>query len=159
MTAPLLRPAANGDVEPIASLWHDGWLDGHDGHVPAALHRHRRLDQFRRRVPGRLATTTVATDESGIVGFVTVRGDEIEQLYVAGPARGSGAADALLRHGEDVIAERFDVAWLAVVGGNTRARRFYGRNGWSDAGAIEYPAQTAAGSIPVASRRYEKGLR
>lgn len=156
-----LRPAVEADLDAIASLWHRGWFDGHHGHVPSALLPHRRLDDFRRRAPARLDSTTVATAtvDSGIVGFVVVRDDELEQLYVDGSARGSGVAGALLRHGETVIAARHDRAWLAVVAGNLRARRFYERNGWSDAGEFDYPARTAAGvTVAVPARRYQKLL-
>ena len=153
-----LRDAMPGDVEAIAQLWHAGWRDGHVGHVPPALHQHRTLDDFRRRVPPRLGKTIVATVGSGVVGFVVVQDDEIEQIYVAHGARGSGVAAALLERGERMIAARHDRAWLAVVAGNARARCFYQRNGWRDAGAIDYPAETASGSFEVPSRRYEKWL-
>jgi GNAT superfamily N-acetyltransferase len=154
-----LRPASVGDVEAIATIWHLGWRDGHLGHVPDQLHAHRRFMDFLQRVPGRLATTTVAAIDGRVVGFVTVHGDEIEQMYVAESARGSGVAAALLQHGETAIAARFDTAWLAVVEGNTRARRFYARQGWRDTGPIDYSAETASGTFPVPSRRYEKRLR
>lgn len=154
-----LRAASADDVEAIATIWYRGWLDGHLGHVPPDLVRHRRLIDFRRRVPDRLEMTTVATIDSRVVGFVTVRNDEIEQLYVAEAARGTGVAAALLRDGEARIAARFDLAWLAVVDGNARARRFYARNGWSDSGAFDYAAETASGTFPVPSRRYEKRVK
>ena len=57
-----------------------------------------------------------------------------------------------------MIAGRFDTAWLAVVAGNARARRFYEKSGWHDAGGFDYPAEIKGGTIPVPSRRYEKGL-
>jgi hypothetical protein len=46
--------------------------------------------------------------------------------------------------------------WLAVVAGNTRARRFYARNGWRDAGLFEHEAPIEGGSISLAAHRYEK---
>jgi GNAT superfamily N-acetyltransferase len=62
--------------------------------------------------------------------------DEIEQIYVASEHRGTGAATELLLHAERrVAANGFLAAWLAVVDGNVRARRFYERNGWTDGGA------------------------
>lgn len=166
----VLRAARLPDAEAIAALWHRGWLDGHAGHVPEALHQHRRFADFRRRVPPRLSATTVATLGEHIVGFVTVREDEVEQLYVAGPARGTGVADALLKAGERVVAERFDTAWLAVAVGNTRARRFYARCGWHDAAAIDYaaeagtedtgrPAAHGDAVVIVPCRRYQKRVR
>jgi GNAT superfamily N-acetyltransferase len=154
-----LRRAVQADIEAVATIWHDGWRDGHLGHVPVALEQHRRPVDFLSRVPGRLDDTVVAVVGSAVVGFVMVRDDEIEQLYVAAPARGTGVAAALLGRGEALIGARFDRAWLAVVAGNTRARRFYERNGWSDAGPFVYPAGTAAGpTIPVPVLRYEKLL-
>jgi putative acetyltransferase len=126
--------------------------------VPAALLAHRSLDDFRLRVPERIATTVVATIDSQIVGFVTVHDDEIEQLYVTASARGGTAAAALLARGEQVIASGFDLAWLGVVAGNARARRFYARQGWCEAGAFDYGAQIAGGTIPVPCLRYEKRL-
>ncbi|MET8093468.1 GNAT family N-acetyltransferase [Micromonospora sp. NPDC005220] len=155
----VLRPAQADDIEAIAVLWHAGWRDGHIGHVPAELHRHRRLADFRDRVPPRLPTTTVGVRGARLVGFVTVREDEVEQVYVAGPARGTGAADALLAAAERAVAERFDTAWLAVAVGNTRARRFYARSGWHDVAALNYPAEAGTTHVTVACRRYEKRVR
>jgi ribosomal protein S18 acetylase RimI-like enzyme len=156
--APTLRAATTDDADAIAALWHDAWRDGHVGHVPDALLPHRRPEHFRERVPPRIAGTTVAVVASRIVGFVTVHDDELEQRFVAAQARGSGASGALLRHAERAIAARYPAAWLAVAVGNARARRFYERHGWRDAGAIEYAAEIRGGTIPVACRRYEKGL-
>jgi ribosomal protein S18 acetylase RimI-like enzyme len=154
----ILRTATIDDVGAIAHVWHSGWADGHLGHVPAGLEQHRQLADFLARVPEHLDATTVATHGSRVAGFVMVHDDEIEQLYVAADARGAGVADHLLQHGASQIAERYDVAWLAVVAGNTRARRFYERNGWTDAGAFEYDARTAHGKFVVPSHRYEKDL-
>jgi ribosomal protein S18 acetylase RimI-like enzyme len=153
-----LRAATPDDVEAIATLWHRGWLDAHLGHVPESIRQHRRLVDFRKRVPPRVHQTTVATIASSIVGFVTVHDDEVEQIYVAENARGGGVANALLRHAEQVIAVRFEAGWLAVVPGNTRARRFYERNGWCDAGTIDYAAETTGGTMLVRCRRYEKHM-
>src|SRR5688500_9633628 len=130
---PLLRPARAHDAEAIARVWHDGWADGHLGHGPDALRAYRRSEHFLPRLPPRIGTTTVSEIEATLVGFVTVHEDEVEQVYVSARARGHGVADALLEHAEHVIAARFPSAWLAVVEGNARARRFYERNGWRDA--------------------------
>lgn len=154
----VLRAATRDDVEDIATIWHHAWIDGHRGHVPPGLEAHRQLDHFLARVPPRIEVTTVAVAGGAVVGFVSVHEDELEELFVAAAARGTGVAAALLAHGEARIAARFDRAWLAVVAGNVRARRFYERCGWSDAGALDYPAETLSGSFIVPSRRYEKEL-
>jgi GNAT superfamily N-acetyltransferase len=155
----MLRAATPSDVDAIAQVWHTGWGDGHRGNVPRALYEHRGVGDFRERVAPRLLTTTVATVASAVVGFVVVVDDEIEQLYVAQGARGTGVAAGLLEHGEWSIAGRHTLAWLAVVAGNARARRFYERRGWRDAGPIDYLAETASGPLVVPSRRYEKRVK
>jgi putative acetyltransferase len=48
------------------------------------------------------------------------------------------------------------MAWLVVVTGNVRARRFYERKGWRDVGATLDRAEIPGGTLPVPSRRYEK---
>ncbi len=154
-----LRAATDDDVEAIALIWHAGWRDGHLGHIPEALLPHRRLEHFRARVPPRIPATTVAVAEGELLGFVTVHDAEVEQLFVDAAARGTGAASALLSHAEELIAARFDTAWLAVVEGNGRARRFYERSGWHDTGGFDYMAEIEGGRLAVPSRRYEKELR
>ena len=154
-----LRPAEPADAEAIALIWHAGWRDGHLGHVPAALLEHRGLDDFRTRVPGRLSATTVAVTGAELTGFVVVEADEVEQVYVAAPARGSGVAAALLGHAERTVAAGHDTAWLAVNAANGRARRFYERSGWRDLGPVDYLAETADGPMPVPCRRYAKAVR
>ena len=90
--------------------------------VPPALARERGLGDLRRRVAEDLGRIQVAPGEDGVAGFVTVHDDEVEQLYVAPEARGRDVAGRLLDHAEQVIAERHDRAWLAVVAANGRAR-------------------------------------
>ncbi|HEX6336005.1 MAG TPA: GNAT family N-acetyltransferase [Jiangellaceae bacterium] len=158
MTEINLRQATGADVEAIAALWHAGWPDGHLGNVPDELAEHRQLADFLRLVPARMDTTTVAASGDGIVGFVTVHDDEVEQMYVARSARGSGAAATLLTHAEQTIARQHDRAWLAVVAGNVRARRFYERQGWQDSGPFDYLAEVDGGTFTVPCHRYEKQL-
>jgi ribosomal protein S18 acetylase RimI-like enzyme len=155
----LLRPATAGDVEAIARLWHAGWQEAHRGHVPEALAHERGLADLRRRVAEDRQGIHVAPSEGGVAGFVTVHDDEVEQLCVAPEARGRGVADRLLDHAEQVIAEGHDRAWLAVVAANRRARAFYARRGWADAGPLAYQARTGSGTVTVAVHRYEKGVR
>ncbi|WP_116999649.1 GNAT family N-acetyltransferase [Desertimonas flava] len=151
-----LRPARPADVDAIATIWRTGWIDGHAGHVPSALADHRSESDLARLAAARVDDTTVAVVEGEVVGFVTVHDDELEQVYVAGPARGTGVVSALLHAGERAVARHHRSAWLAVVAGNVRARRCYERHGWRDAGAFTYAADTGAGSFAVPAHRYVK---
>ncbi|WP_285107215.1 GNAT family N-acetyltransferase [Promicromonospora sp. MEB111] len=179
-----LRHAVPADAPAIAAVWHAAWGDGHRGLVPSALEAVRTRESFGPRAAARVPGTTVAValaapadggaadggpadggsadggpDQDTVAGFVTVKGEELEQLFVAAAHRGSGIASDLLSAGEARIAAAGHTeAWLAVVTGNTRARRFYERAGWSDGGPLDYQAETSEGPVPVATRRYVKRL-
>jgi GNAT superfamily N-acetyltransferase len=150
----MLRPATDADAPAVATIWHLGWRDGHLGNVPDALLPARTRESFETRAAERVGDTTVAEIDGAVAGFVMVVGDEVEQVYVAAERRGSGVAGALLAEAErQVRAAGHEQAWLAVVAGNARARRFYERSGWTDDGAFDY---NAAGGIAVPSHRYVK---
>ena len=156
-----IRPAADADMAAVADLWHEGWHDGHAGHVPEGLAAARTLAAFHERTPSRVPDTAVAVDDDGsLLGFVMVVGDEVEQVFVAPAGRGTGLASELLAEAERrVAAGGHATAWLAVVVGNARARRFYERQGWSDAGDLPYEV-TAGGEVFVSPcRRYVKRVR
>jgi ribosomal protein S18 acetylase RimI-like enzyme len=59
------------------------------------------------------------------------RGDEIDQLFVARAARGTGVAARLLADGEARLrAAGVTLARLDVATENARAIRFYEKHGW-----------------------------
>jgi ribosomal protein S18 acetylase RimI-like enzyme len=152
-----LRPAAATDAPDIAEIWRLGWRDGHLGNVPQALVEARTDESFRTRAAERVGDTTVAVIGERVAGFVMVVEDEVEQVYVSRDHRGSGVATALLAEAErQVEAAGHRSAWLAVVPGNGRARRFYERAGWIDEGLFDHAAPHRTGPIPVPSHRYVK---
>ena len=114
---------------------------------------------FRARAAARIGDVHVAVVDDEVAGFVMTHDDEVEQVYVAASHRGSGVADAVLADAERRIrAAGFDQAWLAVVAGNARARRFYERRGWIDDGPMVYEAPGPDGPIDVPAHRYAKAL-
>ena len=152
-----VRDAEPSDADRVASIWSSGWRDGHLGHVPDELVRVRTPESFRTRAVERVGDTRVAVVDGQVAGFTMVVADEVEQVYVSADHRGLGVADRLLADAESRIrAGGHPVAWLAVVAGNLRARRFYERAGWIDAGVFDYAAAGAAGPVAVPSHRYEK---
>jgi GNAT superfamily N-acetyltransferase len=161
MTTPVrLRPARPADAAAVAVIWEQGWRDGHLGNVPDELDAVRTPESFRTRAADRVGDTTVALAGDDVAGFFMIEGDEVEQVYVDAAHRGTGVAAALLAGAERAVAGAgHDVAWLAVVAGNARARRFYEKCGWRDAGPYDYAARVPGQDpIPVPTRRYEKRL-
>jgi GNAT superfamily N-acetyltransferase len=160
VSEPTLRPATPDDAPAVADLWHAGWHDGHAGHVPEGLTAARTLVAFHERTPGRVDDTTVCEVDGVVAGFVMVVGEEIEQVFVAAGHRGSGVAAVLLAEAErQVAAAGHAAAWLAVVEGNARARRFYERQGWSDGGRLPYEVTAGGASYVSPCRRYVKDVR
>ena len=151
-----IRPASHADMAAVADLWHEGWHDGHAGHVPDGLTAARTLTAFHERTPPRVTDTSVAVADDGtLLGFVMVVGDEVEQVFVARAGRGTGLASELLAEAERrVAAGGHASAWLAVVVGNARARRFYERQGWSDAGDLPYEVTAGGETFVSPCRRY-----
>lgn len=159
---PTLRPARHDDSNAIATIWYRGWRDAHLGHVPDELRAVRTWEAFGTRAVERLEDTMVAAVDNEVAGFVMVVKDELEQVYVAEHHRGTGVASVLLAEAERrVAADGHETAWLAVVPGNGRARRFYERNKWSDEGPFDYSAVGPDGPITVPCHRYVKrvGIR
>lgn len=155
----VLRPATPADVDGVAEVWHTGWHDGHAGHVPEGLTLARTLEAFGVRAADRVPVTTVAELDGQVVGFVMVVGSEVEQLFVARAYRGTGVAAVLLAEGErQVVAAGHAQPWLAVVEGNARARRFYERSGWRDAGPLPYEVTVGEQVFLSPCRRYVKVL-
>jgi GNAT superfamily N-acetyltransferase len=151
-----IRPAAPHDAPRIAEVWQAAWLDGHLGLVPDELVAHRGSDSFRTRAADMIERTVVAEVDGLVIGFVTLKGDELEQLFVDASARGTGVARELLAEGaRRLLTDGHAHPWLAVATGNARARHFYEREGWRDAGHIAYAAQVDGGVVTVSCHRYE----
>jgi ribosomal protein S18 acetylase RimI-like enzyme len=157
----IVRPAEPADLPVLAPLWQAAWLDGHTGHVPAALMDARGPDHFASHIEKYAGSTLVAADPpDGILGLIILGDDdgEVIQLAVDQSARGRGVGGALLQAAEDRFRGRHAQTWLAVVPGNTRARRFYEFHGWRDTGLMTYQAPTASGTVDVPVHRYVKDL-
>jgi GNAT superfamily N-acetyltransferase len=154
-----MRSASPEDAPALAAIWHAGWRDGHLGHISPQLEAARDADSFRTRAAQRVGDATVAVINGEVAGFIMVVDDELEQMYVGARHRGTGVADVLMTDAEQRIAAAgYTTAWLAVVAGNARARRFYERRGWSDAGVFVYSAAGDGTPIPVRAHRYVRQL-
>jgi GNAT superfamily N-acetyltransferase len=154
-----VRDAEAGEIDELARSWYDGWHDAHAQIVPAGLAEFRTLESFQERLQAALPHVRVAGPSSAAVGFYIIKDDELYQLYVSAPSRGSGVAAALIADAEVRLAEAgVDMAWLACAIGNGRAARFYEKCGWHRAGTMDYQAETSRGQFALQVWRYEKSL-
>jgi GNAT superfamily N-acetyltransferase len=155
-----LRPARPEDAAEVASVWEAAWHDGHRGHVPNALIEARDRAYFEARSRELVEYVKVAVDGEELLGVLIVKADELQQIMITAAARGRGVGGQLLAEAErQVAAAGHSEIWLAVVPGNTSARRFYESHGWVDRGEETYDAVTlGGGTVAVPVCRYVKGL-
>jgi GNAT superfamily N-acetyltransferase len=154
-----VRAAEHGEIDQIAKLWYDGWIDAHARIVPAELTRIRTLESFKERIADALPGVRVAGSSGDPLGFCIVRDNELYQLFVAARARGTGVAAALMADAEALFrAGGVATAWLACAIGNDRAARFYEKCGWCRVGTMINHAETSQGVFPLEVWRYEKRL-
>ena len=155
----MIRSAQPADLDPLARLWHDGWMEAHLAHVPPALTAKRTLESFRNRLDGFGDCLRVAGDVGTPVGFCAIRDDELDQIFVAPDARGGGVAARLLADGEERLAANgIRRAHLLCVIENARAARFYERQGWTNMGVSVESVQTEDGPFAFKLLRFEKSL-
>jgi GNAT superfamily N-acetyltransferase len=154
-----VRPAEAAEIDHLAQVWYDGWQDAHARILPAELARIRTLESFRDRLEASLPDVRVVGPFPTPVGFCILKGDELYQLYVSAPARGSGAAAVLMADAEVRLGEAgVEIAWLACAIGNDHAARFYEKCGWRRVGTVAYQPDASNGA-PLEVWRYEKLLR
>ncbi len=157
-----VRDATVADIGPLARLWHDSWHRAHDELIPPAVVAYRTASSFEERLRSGLGGVRVAARPdipNGPSGLCIVKGDELNQLFVAPGAFGTGVADQLERDAQRRFREaKVDVAWLACAIGNERAAGFYERCKWVRVGSMEYDLQAGHRTFPVEVWRYEKSV-
>jgi GNAT superfamily N-acetyltransferase len=159
----LIRPATADDAEELVraneAAWNAGMADVVDKKLAELAPFEGRVAHFREGIaavpPG--TRLWVAEREGRIVGHATVAVQkalgQLNALYVVPEEWGSGVAGAL--HDEAVAGMRelgATEAVLWVVEGNTRARRFYEREGWSADG------ETKPSMFDIREVRYRRPL-
>ena len=159
----MIRPATADDAEELVraneAAWNAGMAQVVDKKLEELAPFEGRVARFGEGIaavpPG--MRLWVAEKEGRIVGHATVVVDntrgELSALYVVPEEWGSGVAAAL--HDRALAGMRelgAAEATLWVVEGNTRARRFYEREGWSADG------ETKSSMLDIREVRYQRLL-
>jgi GNAT superfamily N-acetyltransferase len=156
-----VRPIERTEVGIVARLWYDGWQDAHAEILPSELARHRTLESFTQRLEAELPNVRAVGPVGAPLGFHLLKGDELNQFYVAAQSRGTGVAAALIADAESRLFENgVETAWLACAIGNERAARFYEKCGWHRVGTVAVQLQISHGEpFTLSVWRYEKPIR
>ena len=154
-----VRNAEEHEIDHLANLWYQGWLDAHEQIVPAELKRIRTPESFGPRLKALLPSVRVVGPVGAPLGFHILKDDELYQLYVSAEARGAGVAAALIADAENLLSERgYETGWLACAIGNDRAARFYEKSGWRRAGNMINHLEPETDAFELEVWRYEKSL-
>jgi putative acetyltransferase len=130
-TAFTLRPYVPADEDAAIELWRRTWQQ-HYPHLDFAA----RVDWWRERWRNELmptVTITVAEADSELLGFVTVdpQTGYLDQIVVAPETWGARIAPALMAEAKRLSPRGLD---LKVNADNSRAIRFYEKNGFAITG-------------------------
>lgn len=152
-----VRRAEPDEAEMLARLWYDGWRDAHAAIVPDVLVRARTRESFAERMAAAISDVRTIGPAGAPLGFSLLDSDELNQLYVANTARGTGVGTILIAEAEERLASTgVETAWLACAIGNDRAAGFYERRGWSRAGTVAVTLDLPDGPFDLPVWRYEK---
>ena len=121
-----LRPATGSDARDIARIMRAAL--GSFAWMPT-LHTPDEDLAFIRETVLPLQRVTVAEANGGIVGFVAVHGEWVEQLYLEPAWTGRGIGSRLLEQATSGLTE----VKLHCFQANSGARRFYERHGFTAA--------------------------
>lgn len=163
----MIRRAEARDAPALARVHVMSWRAAYPGLLDQGFLDSLDLDareEWWQRALGRKANlVSVAEVDGRVEGFClaaesTTEGwGEIYSLYVTADHWGQSLGRGLLGVGErDLAGAGFEEALLWVLEGNTRARDFYERQGWSKGKPIRLEE---IGGRPVTEVRYEKSLR
>ena len=145
----MVRCAELGDAPALAQVHVAAWRAGYAGLLPAeflgGLDVSESLSRWEKWLSDESALSVrclvAVSDDGGVAGMCAVgpardeRHEGIGELRMLNvdPARwGGGFGAALLRRAQSALSEMgYDEAYLWVLEGNDRARRFYSRHGWA----------------------------
>jgi len=166
-----IRRAEPGDELAVAHVQNRAWKAGYRGLLPQeyldGLDVSRRAGgyTFDRSLPEGPVTLLAPADDQPVAGFVTIgrsRDDgladhaEVWAMYVDPDHWGDGTGRLLIESARDTLRDHhFDRCALWVLEGNSRARRFYERDGWSPDGARRVDI---IGSASAAHVRYRRAI-
>jgi putative acetyltransferase len=119
-----LRRATDEDAEAIAELYHASFR------LLSFLPMLHTAEEYRRFVANVMlkeCAVTVAEDDTGVVSFLALRGEEVRLLYTRPDRIGRGAGTQLIEAAKESGVDSLEL-WCFQA--NTRARRFYEARGF-----------------------------
>lgn len=121
----LIRPAELNEAEAIADIYISSFKKA----LPTVklAHQDQEIRQWFKEVVLPKGGTWVAEDNSQLIGFMTIEGDVLDELYLTPEAQGHGVGSALLEKAKQIYPNGLKTYTFQV---NTTARNFYEKHGF-----------------------------
>jgi GNAT superfamily N-acetyltransferase len=137
-----IRPYEVTDFDAVTTLWFESWRS-----TDVVVSEGSGQDELRERFPKEITggwSVHVALNGEEIVGFVALKGDKLEQLFVAPRRQGGGVGKQLL----DFVKSQRPSGFYLTIHTLNRARWFYEREGLR-------PGKTASTGFGYSIQRYD----
>lgn len=118
-----IRSNKKSEVNKLVKIWYEGSLLAHD-FIDKNYWKTQQKDMEEKYLP--MSETYVITNETGVVGFVSMVDDYLAALFIDVKYQGEGYGKKLL----NFIKERRESIQLKVYKKNRNAVQFYERNGF-----------------------------
>jgi len=118
-----IRSNKKSEVNKLVKIWYEGSLLAHD-FIDKNYWKTQQKDMEEKYLP--MSETYVITNETGVVGFVSMVDDYLAALFIDVKYQGEGYGKKLL----NFIKERRENIQLKVYKKNRNAVQFYERNGF-----------------------------
>jgi len=159
----LVRAARVEDVPQAARVHHESSEAAYAG-IPNAPTLAGREALWRDVLSNPKRWPYVVEVENEIVGVLIIGpaseeggAGELYVIYVHPSWWGTPAAQRLIERADEELATRFPRAVLTVLASNSRARRFYERNGW-ELDEVKTEPEPLFGCVPTEVALYRKNL-
>ncbi len=123
----VVRPYADADLEEVLDVWYRASRIAHS-FLEADFFERERAEIAHRWMP--MAETFVFDVDDGVVGFLSLVGDEVGAVFVDPDLQGRGIGRALMNEAR----ARRDHLELSVFEANPIGRRFYAAYGFEEIG-------------------------
>lgn len=152
-----LRPGRESDLDDVVRIWRDLWRESYAGYFNAGVDETPWMDDIWHEFLPVMRCFLIAEIDSRVVGFTHRDGALVEDLWVDPEFCSHGIGPLLLdRQLRAMAADGYRTASLFCLEVNSRARRFYEREGWRP--MLRQMRESPNGRPPFWLMRYEYDL-
>ena len=153
----VIRPGRECDLDEVVRIWREVWRESYAGYFDSAIDDTPWMDAVWHEFLPVMRDFVIAEMDGHVVGFTHREAALVEDLWVDPEFCSQGIGPLLLeRQLRAIAAEGYRTATLFCLEVNSRARRFYEREGWRP--TLRQMRESPDGRPPFWLMRYEYDL-